>query len=165
MALSDTKVTKRIIDTTAGGEEDERALDVPALATILVTSEDPEHPVDHIFSRHEGGHGRKWVAAEVGKQCLIIDFDKPQTLRGITIEIIEEEKSRSQELIVSVSDDGGKTYRDLFCQQFNFSPPGTTREKEQWLVPEQRITHLRFWLDPDKNGGDAKATVTSLRLY
>lgn len=166
MEAHETKVTKRIIKASfaATGAQGHQALDIPALATILVTSEDAAHPVDYIFSPQHEQKRQGWVAEAPGEQCLILDFDKPQTLRCISIVIHEEERARSQELTVSVSDDGGKTYRHLFRQEFNFSPPGTTCEKESWTVSENHVTHLCFWIKPDKGGGDAKARMTSVIL-
>ncbi len=36
--------------------------DVPAIATVLVTSESPEHPVDHLFDGQDGPGGTRWIA-------------------------------------------------------------------------------------------------------
>jgi hypothetical protein len=61
-------------------------------------------------------------------------FDSPQTIRQIRVEVEELAMSRTQELAVSVSSDGGRTYRELVRQEFNFSPPGTSFERELWSV-------------------------------
>ena len=37
--------------------------DIPALATVLVTSESPDHPVDRLFDAADGPGGTRWVAA------------------------------------------------------------------------------------------------------
>ena len=42
--------------------------------------------------------------------------------------------SRTQVLHVSVSRDGGQTYQELRRQEYTFSPPGTTFEREEWTV-------------------------------
>ena len=139
-------------------------LDIAAVATVLVTSEDPEHPVDHAFDRHRGPGGTRWVAGEPGEQALILTFDAPQVVRRVAVEIEEPEVVRTQELLLSISGDGGRTYRELLRQEYTFSPPGTTFEREDWAVPAEGITHLRLWIKPDKGGKPCRATLTSLVL-
>src|SRR3982751_3258034 len=102
---------KQIIGTTPGativttGE-----IDVAAVATVLVTSEDPGHPVDHAFDQQRGPGGSRWVAGESGEQTLILAFDAPQEIRRILLEVEEFEDARTQELQLAVSNDGGQTY-------------------------------------------------------
>ena len=139
-------------------------LDIAAVATVLVTSEDPEHPVDHAFDRHRGPGGTRWVAGEPGEQALILTFDAPQVVRRVAVEIEEPEVARTQELLLSISGDGGRTYRELLRQEYTFSPPGTTFEREDWAVPAEGVTHLRLWIKPDKGGKPCRATLTSLVL-
>jgi F5/8 type C domain-containing protein len=160
------KVRKRIVTTTCASavERNEDALDIPELATILLTSEDPDHPIDHIFNKQQNPGGRRWIAADPGEQYLILDFDKPQNLRLIVLEIEEPERNRSQDLTLSVSTDGGRTYHEIIRQEFNFSPPGTSYEKEQWAIAEQRVTHLCLRIVPDKHGGEGRASISSLVL-
>ena len=68
----------------------------------------------------------------------------------------------SQQMAVSV--DGGRTYRELVRQEFNFSPPGTTFEREDWEVTAEGVTHFRLWIRPDKGGKPCRGTITSLVL-
>ena len=64
---------------------------------------------------------------------LILQFDTPQCLRQITLEVEETEVSRTQELQLAVSADGGRSYCELVRQEFNFSPPNTTFEHRVWM--------------------------------
>jgi hypothetical protein len=139
-------------------------IDIAAVATVLVTSEDPDHPVDRAFDQQRGPGGGRWVAGEPGEQTLILAFDAPQTIRRILLEVEEPEVARTQELQLAVSGDGGQTYRELVRQEFNFSPPGTTFEREDWAVAAEGVTHLRVWIKPDKGGKPCRATLTSLVL-
>ncbi len=140
------------------------AIDVPALATVLVSSESPEHPVDHAFDERRGPGGSRWVAGGPGEQTLILAFDSPQAIRRIILEVEEPEVSRTQELQVATSCDGGQTYRELLRQEYNFSPPGTTFEREEWAVNSDAVTHLRLAIRPDKGDKPCRATITSLAL-
>ena len=138
-------------------------LNIPAIATALVSSEAVEYPIENAFDTRRGPGGSRWLAAETGEQTLILAFDSPQTIQRISLEIEEQELSRTQELQLAVSQDG-QTYRELLRQEYNFSPPGTTFEREDWSVTAQDVTHLRLWIKPDKSGKPCQATLTSLRL-
>jgi len=104
------------------------------------------------------------VAAEPGEQVLILAFDTAQTIRRVSLEIEERAVSRTQELELSVSWDGGQIYRELRRQEYTVSPPGTTFEREDWAVTAEGVTHLRLWITPDKGGKPYRATLTSLSI-
>ena len=95
---------------------------------------------------------------------MILAFDAPQTIRQIILAVEETEVARTQELQLAVSNDGGQTHRELVRQEFNFSPPGTTFERELWAVTAEGVTHLRLQIKPDKGGKPCRATITSLVL-
>jgi hypothetical protein len=138
--------------------------DISALATVFVTSEAPGHPIDQAFDSRGGPGGTCWIAAADGEQTLILAFDTPQTIREISMETEEPHMSRTQVLCVSLSEDGGQTYRERIRQEFTFSPPSTTFEREEWSVPAQRVTHLRVVIRPDKGNAPGRATLTSLTI-
>lgn len=138
--------------------------DIAAIAAVLVSSEDPDHPIDNAFDDQRGPGGSRWIAEQTGEQTVIVAFDTPQTLRRMCIEVEEPDISRTQELAVSVSDDGGQTYRELVRQEYNFSPPGTTHELEEWSIRADRVSHLRLIIKPDKGGKPSRATLTTLAL-
>jgi hypothetical protein len=141
------------------------AKDIAAIATVWVTSEAADAPIDHVFDQSCGPGGRRWVAAGPGEQRLILAFDTPQTLRRICLEVEEPEVSRTQVLHLSVSCDGGYTYQELLRQEYTFSPPGTTFEREEWAVTAEGATHLQLVITPDKGGTPCRATLTSLALH
>lgn len=138
--------------------------DIAAVATVQVTSEAPDHPIDLAFDDHRGSGGTRWIAGEPGEQTVILAFDAPQTIQQILLEIEEPEVARTQDLQLSLSCDGGRTYREVLRQEFNFSPDGTTFEREKWTVSAQAVTHLRLVIKPDKGGKACRATLTSLVL-
>jgi hypothetical protein len=167
MATQQRDLRKRILNTdeSPASGHDKAALDIAAIATVIVTSEETANPVNHIFDQSHGPGATRWVAAKVGEQDLIVDFDTPQTINRIVLEVEETEVSRRQEVVISISRDGGHGYDELIRQEYNFSPPGTTFERETWMVSAQRVTHLRLHIIPDKGGKPCRATVTSLVLY
>ena len=138
--------------------------DIAALATVWVTSEAADHPIDHAFDGHRGPGGSRWVAGVPGPQRLLLAFDAPQTLRLLHLEVEERDVSRTQELHVAISRDGGQTYQTLLRQEYTFSPPGTTFEREAWAVPAEGVTHLQLVITPDKGGAPCHATLTTLAL-
>ncbi|QDV37336.1 hypothetical protein [Tautonia plasticadhaerens] len=111
---------------------------------MLVTSEDPGHPIDHAFDDHRGPGGTRWIAGEPGEQEVILAFDAPQAIRRVILEVEEAEVARTQELQLAASTDGGQTYRELLRQEFSFSPQGSTFERKDWAVQAEGISHLRL---------------------
>jgi hypothetical protein len=140
-------------------------IDIVACATVLVTSEDPAHPIDHAFDRVRGPQSSRWVAGAPGDQTLLLAFDTPQTLHTICLEVEEQDVPRTQELSLAISRDGEQTYRELLRQEYTFSPPGTTWEREEWQVTAEGVTHLRLVIRPDKGGTPCRATLTTLALW
>jgi hypothetical protein len=49
-------------------------------------------------------------------------------------------------------------------QQYNFSPPGETREVENYEVDLDGVTALELKIVPDISGGSARASLTKLRV-
>src|SRR4051794_20958301 len=87
-------------------------IDVAAIATVLVSSEEPDHPVDHAFDGSRGRGGTRWIAGEPGEQTLILAFDAPQEIRRVALEVEEHEVARTQEVQLAASVDGGQNYRE-----------------------------------------------------
>jgi hypothetical protein len=62
------------------------------------------------------------------------------------------------------SSDGGRSYREIVRQQYNFSPPGTTTETEDLTVEIDGLTTLELNIIPNISGGLACASLNQLRL-
>jgi len=140
-------------------------LNVADLATVLVTSEASDFPVENAFDDRRDRGGSRWVAAEPGEQTLTVAFDVPQPLRRIILEVEEWEVERTQEVYVALSEDGGHTYRELVRQEYTFSPTGATFEHEEWAVAAQKVTHVQVRIKPDKGGRPCRATLTTLAFH
>lgn len=134
-------------------------------ATVLVTSELPDHPIDHMCDGQRGPGSTRWIAEQAGDQTVVLAFDTAQNINMVSLEIEETEVSRTQEVTLATSRDGGQTYRELLRQEFNFSPSGTTFEHEEWRLAAEGITNLRVWIRPDKGGKPCRASITSLVLH
>ena len=154
---------KRVITSvpreSAGVAQDWLALET--LARVEVTSEDPAHPVESALAPGAVGG---WCAAEPGKQTVRLIFDRPQGLNRALLIFEEREAQRTQEFILRWSSDGGKSYRDIVRQQWNFSPQGATREVEDYHVGLLDVTVLELEIVPDQGRGEAHASLEQLRL-
>ena len=120
--------------------------------------------MDCLFDGHNGPGGTRWVAAVDGEQELILAFDTPQTIQEVGLQTEELQASRTQVLTLALSQNGGRTYREILRQEFNFSPPGTTFERERWIVPATMVSHLRVTIRPDKGDKPGRASLTSLTI-
>ncbi|MGH7231029.1 MAG: discoidin domain-containing protein [Nitrospiraceae bacterium] len=155
---------KQIAKRDAHPQASRGEIRIPDAATLSVTSEMPEHPIDCICDDQRGPGSTRWIADETGDQTLVLAFDIPRNLHKVSLEVEETNGSRTQELALSVSLDWGQTYREVLRQEYNFSPPGTTFEHEEWRVPVEGVTNLWFWIRPDKGGKPCRASITSLAL-
>ena len=154
---------KRIITPvqteTASPEED--WLNVEGLAEVEVTSEDTAHPIESALLP---GSTSGWRAAGPGKQTIRLLFAAPQRLRRIWLKFVETGAERTQEYVLRWSADGGKSYRDIVRQQWNFNPQGATSETEDHHVELAAVTALELNIVPDTSGGSAVASLAQLRL-
>jgi hypothetical protein len=75
-----------------------------------------------------------------------------------------KESARTQEFVLRWSSDGGSSFREIVRQQWNFSPPETIREVEEYQVELSDVTVLELIIVPDISGGAARASLKSLHL-
>ena len=62
------------------------------------------------------------------------------------------------------SSDGGSTFKEIVRQQWNFSPPESIREVEEYQVDLYNVNVLELVIKPDIGGGIARASLKNLRL-
>lgn len=154
---------KRIIATTSqdAAHFDEGWLDLDRVASVEVTSEAKDYGIDGALV---SGETQGWCAASPGTQTIRLVFDHPQRLRRISLVFEETETARTQEFVLRWSPDGGRAFREIVRQQWNFSPPNTIREVEEYHVELSNITVLELVIVPDINRGAARASLKSLRM-
>jgi hypothetical protein len=154
---------KRIIapreQETAVAEDD--WLDLEGLAEVEVSSEDIAHPIEAALLP---GCGPGWRASAPGKQTIRLLFTRPQRLKRISLSYVESTTPRTQEYVLRWSPDGGRDYREIVRQQWNFSPQGASSETEDHLVDLPGATALELIIIPDIGGGEAVASLARLRL-
>ena len=154
---------KRIIDQESQNvvPVDQGWLDLQSLAQVELTSEDAANPIEAALVP---GAGLGWRAAQAGEQTIRLLFDELQRVRCIQVLFHEDQQARTQEFVLRWSPDGGRSYREIVRQQYNFSPPGVTRELEDYAVDLAGVTALELRIVPDISGGDARASVAQLRI-
>ena len=85
-------------------------------------------------------------------------------LKQISLVFEEKETARTQEFVLRWSSDGGTSFREIVRQQWNFSPPETIREVEEYRVELANVTVLELIIVPNTSGGTARASLKSLRV-
>ncbi len=135
-----------------------KGLDVAELARVEVSSEDPQFPVENVFS-NEPGEG--WRAATSGEQTLRLLFDEPLSVRRIDLAFQETKVTRTQEIALRWKGSEG-SWREIVRQQWNFSPSGSTSQVESWQVQLDGLSELELKIRPEIGGG---AAVASLRQW
>jgi hypothetical protein len=100
----------------------------------------------------------------LGPQIIRLRFDQPQQLKRIWLVFEETEAQHTQEFVLRWSADHGRSFREIVRQQWNFIPPGTIRETEEYDVDLRDVTVLELRILPDQGGGAARASLASLRV-
>jgi hypothetical protein len=138
-----------------------RWMDLGEIATVEVTSEDPEFPVESVFSTN-GGPG--WRASQKGEQQIRLIFDEALTVHRIQLHFLEPTRERLQEFTVRWSSADGGQPKEIVRQQWNFSPAGSTSELEDYEVNLDGVSVLELVIRPDLTHNDALATLAAWRV-
>jgi hypothetical protein len=154
---------KRLINPTPEtiSSRGEGWLNIERAAMVEITSEEKDYPVEAVFI---SGETQGWRAAEPGPQTIRIVFDQPQKLKRISLVFEEKETARTQEFVLRWSPDGEGSFREIVRQQWNFGPAETIREVEEYQVELSDVTVLELTIVPNTSGGNARASLKSLRL-
>ena len=140
---------------------DQAWMDVDRIASVEVSSEESDYPIESALLL-EGKRG--WRAANSGTQTIRLLFDEPQKVRRILLVFEDTENSRTQEFVLRWSPDIQYSSREIVRQQWNFSPPDSVRETEDYAVELSEVKVLELVIVPDKSGGEVRASLVSLRL-
>ena len=154
---------KRLITATAEaiGTRGEGWLDIERAAVVEVTSEEGDYPIESAFGPADA---RGWRAAEPGSQTIRLVFDQPQQLSCISLAFEENEAARTQEFVLRWSQGQGSPVKEIVRQQWNFSPPGSTLETEDYQVELSGVTQIELKIVPDRSSGDAYASLAQFRV-
>jgi hypothetical protein len=142
----------------ARSDRDHR-LDLSTTALVEVTSEEKDHPIESALIL---GESKGWRAAEPRPQTIRLVFDRPQKLQRISLVFEEKETRRTQEFVLRWSSEQTGSLREIVRQQWNFSPPNTTTEVEEYRVELSDVTVLELIITPEIGGGTARASLNSL---
>src|SRR5215470_536194 len=83
---------------------DQSWLDLEQIASVEVTSEDPDFPIESALTI---GGGRGWRASGPGRQVIRILFNNPRRLHRISLEFSETDLQRTQEFTLAWSTQAG----------------------------------------------------------
>jgi hypothetical protein len=155
---------KRLTTQTPSGATFDRdhRLDVSTTALVEVTSEEKDYPIESALIQ---GESSGWRASEPGTHTIRLIFDRPQKLKRICLVFEERETNRTQEFVLRWSPNPLAALREIVRQQWNFSPPNTTTEVEEYRVELSDVTVLEMTITPDIAGGSARASLSSLAVY
>ena len=125
-----------------------------------MTSEDPEYPIEGALVR---GDNRRWRASEAGTQTIRLIFDKSQNIERIELAFDENASARTQEFVLRWMPKMGQS-REIVRQQWNFSPPASVHEAENFTVQLSGVSMLELIITPNIAGGHDHASLSQLRV-
>src|SRR3984885_14587389 len=136
-------------------------MDLGKIATVEITSEDPDFPIESALSANSGPG---WRASQKGEQQIRLIFDQALAVHRIQLHFLEPTRDRLQEFTVRWSAaDGGQT-KEIVRQQWNFSPAGSISELEDYKVDLDGVSALELIIKPDLTNNDALATLAAWRV-
>lgn len=136
-------------------------LDLAQAALVEVTSEADGYPVEQALVPHSQ---QGWRASEPGRQTIRLLFDEPHTIRTIRLLFREERDARTQEFVLRWLPQGTTVWKDVVRQQWNFSPPQTVEEREEYNVNLASAAALELSIDPGPSQPGVFASLESLQL-
>ena len=140
--------------------EDRSWLDLDLVAQVEVTSEAAGYPVEEALLRD----GRGWRADMPGPQSIRLLFDRPQAIHIVRVVFKEEERVRTQEFVLRWLPAGSESWVDLVRQQWNFTPPNTSEECEEYKFELFSASALELNINPDISSSDANASLHRLQV-
>ena len=162
----DRKLRKRIATRPeeVKNQKEGPILDLLNNAEVIITSEAEGHPVDNLIDGSRGRGSSQWLAGTSGPQVLIFKFDTPQHITEIVYEIEETKDTRTQEILLEASGAAADKYRELVRQEYNFSPSGSTFQKEVVTVKIPVTTSIKMTIKPDKGNASFKAKLNYIEF-
>lgn len=154
---------KRLIAPTPQkpAKPDRSWLDLEKTASVEVTSEAPGYPIEGALLS-DGQRG--WRVSEPGTQTIRLLFDQPLTIRAIRLVFKEEETPRTQEFVLRWLPYGAGAWKEVVRQQWNFSPPDTVEECEEYKIELACAAALELSINPDISQTGARASLERLQL-
>ena len=154
---------KRLITAAlqSNQDSDREWLPLDEVASVEVTSEAEGFPVEGALT----GNGQQgWRAREPGSQTIRLLFDSPQTIRFVRLVFLEEASPRTQEFVLRWLTAKGEGWRDVVRQQWNFSPPDTVLECEEYEVDLISAAALELTINPDISQVGTRASLQQWQL-
>lgn len=135
-------------------------MDLAEIATVEVTSEDPQFPIEASLASQSPG----WRAAGPGDQQVRLIFDAPISINRVHLRFEESAAERTQEFTLRWSAVHGGPSIEIVRQQWNFSPSGSTSEVEDYTVGLNHVSVLELAIRPDISGNEAIASLAEFRI-
>jgi hypothetical protein len=161
-----SRLRKRLMsEQNSTPPERQGEIDIASRATLAYSSEDPNHPLEHLIDGHCGRGATRWASGRSdATERILLEFDQAERISRLVYEVEECLQPRTQQVRVEVSSDHGRAFRQILAQDYTFSPQGATFQHEDLRLDLPPITHLSLTIVPNKDGSGV-ATLTSLRLF
>lgn len=140
--------------------EDRKWLELDLAAQVEVSSEAAGYPVEEALLKN----GRGWRADMPGSQTIRLLFDQPQTIHLVRMLFKEQDLARTQEFLLRWLPSSSTSWVDLVRQQWNFSPPNTVEECEEYQFDLSSAAALELNITPDISCGEAHASLHRLQV-
>ncbi len=139
-------------------------LDLEELAQVEVSSEAADYPIENaLIPAGAQGSAAFWQAAAPGPATITLRFDTPLSITRVLLHFSESQHERMQEWALAANlADGSR--RELLRQGWNFSPGGSTEQREEHALDLKQVSALMLTIDPDPGRNRYPATLSAFRV-
>lgn len=139
-------------------------MDIAALASIEVTSEEELYPVDHIFDGRNGPGGSCWMASTDGPQVIVLRFHRPiAVLTRVAVESEERGGKGTQRIELSGWSEDTQRPFETPPRELEYTPYGPSFHRATWDIMERNVSHIRLRITPGPQRRRASLTAIILR--
>ena len=98
MDRTDTRIRKRLMnEQSLTSPEAPGEIDIARHATLAYSSEDPDHPLEHLIDRHFGRGATRWASArQDAAEHIVLEFDLSQPISRLVYEAEECWQDRAE---------------------------------------------------------------------
>ena len=98
-------------------------IDLMASATVLCSSEQLGHPIEHLLDGRSGRGATSWTSARANAtEEIVVEFDSPEHIARIIFDAEELHTERTQQVTIETSMDGGRRFAHASCRSTPSAP-------------------------------------------
>ncbi|AKV04069.1 hypothetical protein AKJ09_10732 [Labilithrix luteola] len=123
-------------------------VDLVAVASVDVTSEQELFPIDHVFDGRMGPGGSCWIAETPGPQTIHLRFASASDFARLVIESEERSVTCTQRIEVACWSERRHQRAETAPRVLEYAPYGPSFHQVTWELDERAVTDVWIHVTP-----------------